>query len=321
MNTRDTATLLAQLRAVSGLTHTEIQTADTRTAQARTEAVRNELSETADNARDRAASLDAAIRELGGVPELIGPFLGRAVATVRTIGEQARPFDEALLADLGLENQLLGRARYIKALATAAGRTELADLADRLITAHSATADWLTTVLAEEALGGPAALRRTPMQAVTGTAVQLVNVPLTWTARGLDRALDVVRTVPSALGDVLARGAHAGDVAVKALTASRDAALESAEDVTRREGGTGAADGLHSVRTKAGVLQSRELPITDFDDLNVSQVVAAIKELTKPSDVRAILAYEETNKDRQGVVSAAQTRLSTIAHEVSGINN
>ena len=46
--------------------------------------------------------------------------------------------------------------------------------------------------------------------------------------------------------------------------------------------------------------------------------VAAIKELTVPSDVRAILAYEEAHEDRQGVVSAAQTRVAAIA-EVVGI--
>jgi hypothetical protein len=34
------------------------------------------------------------------------------------------------------------------------------------------------------------------------------------------------------------------------------------------------------------------LPITDYDALNVSEAVAAIKELTTPADVRAILAYE-----------------------------
>ena len=34
---------------------------------------------------------------------------------------------------------------------------------------------------------------------------------------------------------------------------------------------------------------------------------------------RAILAYEEAHKDRQGVVSAAQTRVAAIAQEVVGI--
>ncbi|OUS89626.1 hypothetical protein [Rhodococcus sp. NCIMB 12038] len=320
MSTSDTMTLLAQLRTVLDLTHTEIQLAETRTVQARTEAVRRELSENADNGRARAEAIEAAIRELGGVPELVGPFLGRAGAAVKAVVEQAQPFDEALLGDLALEHQLLDRARYIKALAVAAQKKDVENLAFRLIAAHSATVDWLTTVLAEEALGGPAALRRTPLQAAAGTAVRLVNAPVAWSARGLDRALDTVRATPPALSELLSRGAHAGEVAVTTLAASRDAALETAEQVTRREGADGVADVLHSARTAAGVLEPGELPVDDYDTLNVSETVAAVKELTEPADVRAIVAYEEAHKNRQGVVSAAQTRLAAIAQEVAGLS-
>lgn len=316
----NTATLSTQLRAVLELTNTEIQIAETRIAQARTEAVRRELSENADNARARAEAVEAALRELGGVPELIGPFLGRAAAAVKAMVEQAQPFDEALLGDLVLEHQLLDRARYIKALATAAKRPETVALAQRLITAHSATVDWLTTVLAEDALGGPAALRRSPVQAVAGNVVKLATLPVTWSARGLDRVLDTVRTTPTALGDRLAQGAQAGDVAVKTLTASRDAALETAERVARREGADTAAESLHSIRAATGVLDPGELPVAGYDGLNVGRAVAAVKELTDPADIRAIIAYEEANKDRHGVVSAAQTRLAAIAQEVTGLN-
>jgi hypothetical protein len=45
-----------------------------------------------------------------------------------------------------------------------------------------------------------------------------------------------------------------------------------------------------------------------------------IKELTTPAGGRAILAYEEAHKNRQGVVSAAQTRAAAIAQEVVGID-
>ncbi|MDH6291756.1 ferritin-like domain-containing protein [Rhodococcus opacus] len=320
MSTPDTTTLLAQLRTVLDLTHTEIQVAETRIVQARTDAVRRELSENAANSRSRAEAIDAAIRQLGGVPELIGPFLGRAAAVVKALTEQAQPFDEALFGDLALEHQLLDRARYIKALAVAAGESDIENLASRLIAAHSATVDWLTTVLAEDALGGPEALRRTPLQAAAGAAVRLVNVPVTWSARGLDRALDTVRTTPPALNELLSRGARAGDVAVKTLTASRDAALETAEQVTRREGAGGVAGVIHSARTVTGVLEPGELPIDDYDELSVTKAVAAIQDLTEPGDVRAIVAYEEAHKNRHSVVSTAQTRLAAIAQEVVGID-
>ncbi len=320
MTTPETTTLVAQLRAILDLTNTEIQVAETRVTQARTDAVRRELTQNAANGRARAQAIEAAIRELGGFPDLIGPFIGRAAAAVKALTEQAQPFDEALLGDLALEHQLLDRARYIKALAVAAQKKDAESLASRLIDAHSATVEWLTTVLAEDALGGPAALRRTPIQAATGAAVRLVYIPMAWSARGLDRAIDTVRTAPPALSELLDRGAQARDVALKTLAASRDAALETAERVVRGEGADDAADALHSVRAATGVLDPDELPIADYTELNVSEAVAAIKDLTAPTDIRAIIAFEEAHKNRQGVVSAAQTRLAGIAKEVVGIS-
>ena len=105
MTAPDNTRLLAQLRTLLDLTNTEIQVAETRVVQARTEAVRRELSQNAENARKRADALQSAIRKLGGYPDVIGPFLGRAAAAVKALTEQAQPFDEALLGDLALENQ------------------------------------------------------------------------------------------------------------------------------------------------------------------------------------------------------------------------
>src|SRR3954463_6808177 len=248
MTAPDTTRLLAQLRTLLDLTNTEIQVAETRVAQARTEAVRDELTQNASNGRDRAEAIEGAIRDLGGYPDVVGPFLGRAAAAVKALTEQAAPFDEALLGDLALEDQLLDRARYAKALAVAAKQTEIVSLTDRLIAAHAATVEWLTTVLAEDALGGPAALRRTPLQVAAGTAIKLVNEPAAWAARRIDRGVDPVRSAPPALSELLSRGAHAGEVAVKTLTSSRDAALEAAEATSRDQGANDAADAIHSVR-------------------------------------------------------------------------
>ena len=319
MSNTDTINLLAQLRAVLELTNTEVQVAETRISQARTEAVERELTENARHGRERALKIQAAIRVLGGYPDVIAPFFGRVAASVKALTEQAGPFDEALLGDLALEHQLLDRSRYLKALAVAAGNKDVEKLAAELITAHAATVDWLTTVLAEDALGGPAALRRTPTQAAAGIAVKIANLPLTWSTRGIDRALDAIRNTQPALEGLADRGAQAGSVAAKAFSASRDAALETAEKVTRDAGADDAADVLHSLRTAAGVVQSEELPIADYDELNVSSAVAAVKDLTDPSDIRAVIAYEEQHKNRASVVSAAQTRVAEIAREVVGV--
>lgn len=319
MTITDTTTLLAQLRTVLDLTNTEIQIAETRVAQARTEAVERELTQNAANARDRAAAIEQAIRDLGGYPDVIGPFLGRAAAAVKALTEQAEPFDEALLGDLALEDQLLDRSRYIKALAVAAKQPEIVTLADRLITAHAATVEWLTTVLAEDALGGPAALRRTPFQAAAGAAVKLANLPGIWTTRSLDRAVEIIRNIRPNVDQLIDRGTHAGELAGRVLSGSRDAALAAAEDITRGDGAGQTADALHALRGAAGALDPAELPIAGYDELPVPEAVSAIKELTDPGDIRVIVAWEEAHKNRQRVVSAAQTRLAAIAQEVVGI--
>ena len=315
-----TATLIAQLRTVLDLTHTEIQVAETRIAQARTDAVRRELTQNAEHGRPRAIAIEQAIRDLGGSPDVIGPFLGRAAAAVKALTEQAEPFDEALLGDLALEGQLLDRARYVKALAVSAKNSDVEDLATRLITAHTATVEWLTTVLAEDALGGPAALRRTPLQAATGLAVKFANLPFTWSTRGAERVAEAVRSVRPAFADLVERGSRSTEVVTKTLTGARDSALDAAERITRQEGADDAADAIHSVRGNTGILDAAELPIPDYDDLNVNEAANAAKELTDAADIRAIVAYEEAHKNRQRVVSAAQTRLAAIAQEVVGIS-
>jgi len=316
----NTATLIAQLRTVLDLTNTEIQVAETRVTQARTDAVRRELTQNAENGRTRAEAIERQIRSLGGFPDVIGPFLGRAAAAVKALTEQAEPFDEALLGDLALEDQLLDRSRYIKALAVAGKHKDVEELADRLITAHSATVDWLTTVLAEDALGGPAALRRTPLQAAAGITVKLLNLPFTWSVRRAERAAEAVRSVRPAIGDLVDRGARSGEIAGKALAGARDSALEAAERITREQGAEDAADTIHAARSATGVLSADELPIADYDELNVTDAVNAVKDITEATDIRVIVAYEEANKNRQRVVSAAQTRLAAIAQEVVGIN-
>ncbi|HEY9311574.1 ferritin-like domain-containing protein [Williamsia sp.] len=359
-----TSTLRNQLRILLTLTNTEIQTAQTRTAQARTEAVRRELSENAANGRIRAVAIEKAIRELGGLPDLLRPILGRFAATAKALAEQVQPFDEALLGDLALEHQLLDRAKYLKALATSEGEPDIVELADRLIVAHEATVKWITTVLAEEAIGGPVALRRSPLQAASGTVLRVAGIPMTLTARGAERVVDVLRSAPTRFGGFVDKTQEAGgaayklatdaghdavdrltatsDAAVKQVTeageavagrasdigktarktakATRDAALDAAEDTVRAQGATGAADAVHAVRDAIGVVDPEDLPIAGYDSLNVSAAVAEIKELAAPADIRTVIAYEEAHKDRQGVVSAAQTQLAAIAQEIVGSN-
>ena len=320
----NTAKITEQLRILLQLTQTESQIAQTRVAQARTEAVRRELQENGANAEKRAAAIADALRQVGGVPDVVTPALGRVTAFLKTAVEQVEPLSEALLQDLQLEHQLVDRARYLKALAKAADVREVVELADRLIGAHTATVEWLTTVLAEEALGGPAALASTPLQRVAGTATRLAYLPNRVAAKGVNLYVHVLhQTAEQARARVNALTGKATSLAGGArevLVTGRDASLERAEDVAQREGGPEAAGAVHETRRNLGALKADELPIRDYDSLNTTSAIAAVKRLDQPEDIRAIVAYEEAQQARASVVSAAQTRLAAIAQETVGIN-
>jgi DNA-binding ferritin-like protein len=312
-----------QLRALVLLTQTEEQIARTRVTQARTDAVRRELNQNADHAAERTKAITEQLRALGGVPDVVTPAIGRLTAVLKATFEQAEPLEEALLQDLLLEHQLLDRATYLKVLAEKAELPQVRQLAERLITAHEATVEWLTVVLAEEALGGPAALQPTPLQRVAGAAAQAAIAPYRFATNRVNEALDSAQQRREAAGDrlqdIAGKASHFGDAVRETLTAGRAATLRRAETVARRDGNREGADSAKKAREELGDVSADELPIKDYDSLSVADTVKAIKQLTTPHDVNVVIRYEETHKNRSNVASAAQTQLAAIAKEAVGI--
>ncbi|WP_448616283.1 ferritin-like domain-containing protein [Modestobacter sp. URMC 112] len=319
----DNTTLVRQLRALLLLTQTEEQIARTRIAQARTEAVRRELTQNADHAAERTEAITAELRRLGGVPDVVTPALGRLNAFVKSTFEQAEPLDEALLQDLALEHQLLDRATYLKVLAQTAEEPRVQRLAERLVTAHKATVEWLTVVLAEEALGGPAALQATAFQRVAGGASRLVNFPARFAANTVNRAVDSVQQVgeetEERLNTVAGKAASFTGAVRETLVVGRSASLRRAERIARREGNRNAADTARAAREELGDVSADELPIKGYDSLSTADAAKAVKELKTAHDVRVIIRYEETHKNRSSVISAAQTAVAQLAKEAVGI--
>jgi hypothetical protein len=321
----DNAKIVNQLRALVLLTQTEEHIARTRVTQARTDAVRRELNQNADHAAERTQAITEQLRAIGGVPDVVTPAIGRLAAVLKATFEQAEPIEEALLQDLQLEHQLLDRATYVKVLAEKAELPKVRQLAERLITAHQATVEWLTVVLAEEALGGPAALVPTPLQRVAGAAAQAAIAPYRFAANRVNEALDTAQQRRDAAGDRLQ------DVAGKAtqftgavretLEVGRAATLRRAERIARRDGNRDAADTARKAREELGDLSADELPIKNYDSLSVADAVKAVKGLTTPHDVNVVIRYEESHKDRSNVTSAAQTQLAALAKEAVGISD
>jgi hypothetical protein len=315
--TTTTDTIVAQLRALEQLTQTEIQVARLRVAQARTDAVRRELQQNGDNAVRRARRITEQLRDLDAVPDVVTPALGRVLALVKSTLEQAQPLDEALLGDLTLEHQLLDRAGYVRVLAERAELPAVEKLADDLVTAHTATVDWLTTVLAEEALGGPAALTPTPLQRVAGGVTRAVALPTRFAVASLNRAVHTVyrtgETAKETAGQVAGRVVQLGSGTREVAAAGRDAALQRAERVAARDGAEKVAAAVHEARTDLGSLKASELPIKHFEEMTAQTAIAALRELDDADDLTAMIAFEENHKNRSGVVSAAQTRFAAVA--------
>ena len=323
----DTTTLIAQLRALLVLTQTEEQIARIRVSQARTDAVRRELEQNAGHAAERTTAIAEQLRQLGGIADVVTPALGRLAALVKGTLEQTEPIDEALLQDLQLEHQLLDRATYLKVLAQAADQPAVHALAERLVTAHSATVEWLTVVLAEQALGGPAALRATPFQRVAGGASKLANLPVRFAADTLNRALDTAQhagsqaggSVNGVVGDVVDKATAFTGAVRETLTVGRVASLRRAERIAEREGNTAVAEAVAATRRELGDLTADELAIKGYDSMSTAQIAKAVRELDDPQQVNTIIRYEEAHKARSSVVSAIQTRLAALAKQAVGV--
>jgi hypothetical protein len=323
----DNTQLINQLRALLLLTQTEEQIARTRIGQARTDAVRRELAQNADHAAERTRAITAQLRELGGVADVVTPALGRLGALVKATFDQGEPMEEALLQDLSLEHQLVDRATYLKVLADAAKQTKVHALAERLITAHTATVEWLTVVLAEEALGGPAALRATPLQRAAGGATRLANLPVRFAANTVNKAVDTAQqageqttgTISGVVDNVVDKATSFTGAVRETLTVGRVASLRRAERIAQREGNTTTAKAVAATRRELGDVTIDELPIKDYESLSTADIAKAVKELDRAEDVRTVIRYEETHKARASVVSAAQAQVARLAKEAVGI--
>src|SRR3954447_9872701 len=184
-----TDTIVAQLRAIEQLTRTEAQTARIRQAQAQTDTVRLELQQNADDASRRVERIVAQLRALDAAPDVITPAVSRVIGLLKSTLEQTQPVEEGMFTDLTMEHQLLDRARYVRVLAERADLPAVRRLADDLIASHTETIDWITTALAEEALGGPAKLAPTPLQRVAGGIAQAVTLPTRVAVQGVNRAV------------------------------------------------------------------------------------------------------------------------------------
>lgn len=211
----------------------------------------------------------------------------------------------------------------MKVLAKELDEKRTVQLAERLEKAHEATVEWLTTVLAEEALGGPVAIKATPVQAVAAGAYRAAILPGRWTLDRVNAAADRVsqstEQVRNRVLEFRGKAAQISGSAAEVVQASVSAGLHSGEKQAKANSEK-AGEAIDEARRKTGNFNAAELPIKKYDELSAGNAAEAVKQLTKAEDIRAVVRYEEAHKARSTVVSAAQTTLARIAKDAVSSN-
>lgn len=314
-NTTSTA-LLNELAALLRLTRAEAQIARVRVSQARREEIRRELEDNATEADARAARIQETLRSLGGTPDVFADTVGRVTALTKATAEQVQPFSEGLLSDLALEHQLRDRVLFTRVLAEAQDAPEVVTLMTELEDAHTETIDWIRVRLAELAQGGPVALAPTPAQAAVSAVARLATLPSRQGAAVINKAADVFQRsragVQHAASVTLQKGRETAEATEEVVTAGRDAAVERAEEVAPSAKVRKAA---HETRENLGTVDARDLPVKEYDTLSGADAIKAVAGLDNADDVSTVLAYEEAHKNRKGVTTAGQKRVTELAEQ------
>jgi hypothetical protein len=312
--------LISELNALLRLTQTEATIAHARRGQARSGRIAQELAENADNCDERSLMIAGAIRDLGAAPDVVGSVAGRFTAVAKLAVEQGQPLSDALLGDLALEHQLLSRTRFARVIAGEAGEQEVLPVLDRLEEAHTATVDWIMTRLAEVAVGGPSAIQPSPTQVVASAGRRMASLPSRGVAEAINRSVHAVEQLQDRTGNLvetnLDRVREMAAAAGEIFTAGRDATLGRTEEVARADGKRTTARKVNDVRRATGAVEAKELPIRNYDDLNVGDATTRVEKLTDVDDVRTVMAYEAANKDRKGVLRAAEARFEELTSEL-----
>ena len=249
--------LLSELKDLLRLTAFEQTVATVRRAQARTTPIERELAENAQKSGERLELLRSAVAQVGGVPDLVGPALGRAGAFVQTQLNQVQTLQGALLGDLALEHQLRDRARYARVLAKSLGETQIEPVLDRLESAHTETIEWLETRLAEVGRTGTSALRATPVQLAATTVRRAASAPAGLFASGVNRAGGLLASVtgraPQPVQDALQQVEDAARTASEAAKGTADRAIGVARTAGARadEGAEATGDKVIDLTTAA----------------------------------------------------------------------
>ena len=311
--------LVSELQQLLRMTAFEQSIATVRRVQAASTDIAAELAENAKKSAERQALLAGAVKQVGGVPDVVGPLLGKAAAFVQTQLNQVQTLQGALLGDLALEHSLRERARYARTLAESLGYSQVIPVLDRLETAHSATIEWLENRIVEVAKSGTSAIEATPVQAVVMLARKLLEAPFGVATGGVNRITGLVQRYG---GKAVEEVQDVVEDAVDAAATVVSNAKMSSGEVYPTEGSVEVAvdefGAVGSLVDNTGVEPDGvHAPFPGYDKLGGDRVITYVTQSTDLPDLQVLLAYEEAHKNRKGIVQAVEARLTALGAPAS----
>jgi hypothetical protein len=167
---------------------------------------------------------------------------------------------------------------------------------------HAASTDAGVISIAEQLVKGTV----TPKDVVVLTRERIQEALDDAASRGRVTRKDANELV----AELVRRGRSGGDDVVSEIEGLLGKGRDQIESATKRAARSEPVDrivrGADRARRAAGVGSS--FPISGYADLNVSQVQARLKELSKP-ELRKVLTYERTHANRKSVVGVIEKSL------------
>jgi bacterioferritin (cytochrome b1) len=312
--------LVSELQNLLRLTAFEQTIAAVRRSQAATTSIAEELRANYAKSVERSQLLSDAVRQVGGVPDVVGSALSKAGAFVQTQVNQVQTLQGALLGDLALEHQLRERTRYARTLAESLGYSQLIPVFERLDVAHTATIEWLEARLTEVGRTGTSALRATPVQALVGATRKVALLPFGVFAATVNRGTSLLsrgastaaETVTSAAGTAAETAREGVQTAARTAAQAADTAVDTVSDAASTAAGA-VSEGAASV---AGTVAEGAQTAAQTVSETASSAASAVESGAQTAAQATSQAAETTGEAVEGAARATEQATQTEVEQV-----
>jgi bacterioferritin (cytochrome b1) len=312
--------LVSELQNLLRLTAFEQTIAAVRRSQAATTSVAEELRANYAKSVERSQLLQDAVRQAGGVPDVVGSALSKAGAFFQTQVNQVQTLQGALLGDLALEHQLRERTRYARTLAESLGYAQLIPVFERLDVAHTATIEWLEARLTEVGRTGTSAIQATPVQALVGATRKLALLPFGVFAATVNRGTSLLHRGASTATDAVtsAAGTAAETAREGVQTAARTAgeAADTAVDAVAEAATTAAGAVSEGAASVAGTVADGAQTAAQTVSQTASSAAEAVGSGAQTAAEATAQAAETTGEAVEGAARATEQATQTEVEQV-----